>query len=78
MASLVAKKQGQRTYYYLVESARVGGEPRIFPEVAGELVARYRAIATDDQDLTVVFDAGQNSAGNFAHLADAGLQHDPG
>ncbi|HUK69279.1 MAG TPA: hypothetical protein VLW50_11095 [Streptosporangiaceae bacterium] len=29
MASLVAKKQGQRTYYYLVESARVGGKPRI-------------------------------------------------
>ena len=46
----------------------------IFPEVIDELVARYRAIAADDQELTVVFDAGQNSAGNFAHLADAGLQ----
>ncbi len=46
----------------------------IFPEVVDELVARYRAIAADDQELTVVFDAGQNSAGNFAHLADAGLQ----
>jgi len=29
MASIVGKKQGGRTYYYLVESARVGGKPRI-------------------------------------------------
>jgi hypothetical protein len=28
-ASLVAKRQGQRIYYCLVESARVGGRPRI-------------------------------------------------
>ncbi len=47
---------------------------KVFPEVVDELVARYRALAAEDQDLTVVFDAGQNSAGNFAHLADAGLQ----
>ena len=47
---------------------------KVFPEVAGELVARYRALAAEDQDLTVVFDAGQNSAGNFSHLAGAGLQ----
>jgi transposase len=47
---------------------------KVFPDVVDELVARYRAIAADDQDLTVVFDAGQNSAGNFTHLADAGLQ----
>ena len=47
---------------------------KVFPEVVDELVARYRAVAAEDQDLTVVFDAGQNSAGNFAHLADAGLQ----
>ena len=46
----------------------------VFPEVVDELVARYRGLAADDQDLTVVFDAGQNSAANFAHLADAGLQ----
>src|ERR1019366_2558573 len=43
-------------------------------DVVDELVARYRAVAAGDQDLTVVFDAGRNSAGNFAHLADAGLQ----
>ena len=29
MASLVGKKQGSKTYYYLVESARVEGKPRI-------------------------------------------------
>jgi transposase len=29
MASLVKKKKGNRLYYYLVESARVGGQPRI-------------------------------------------------
>jgi transposase len=29
MASIVGKKQGGHTYYYLVESARVGGKPRI-------------------------------------------------
>ncbi|HZY00400.1 MAG TPA: IS1634 family transposase [Dermatophilaceae bacterium] len=45
----------------------------VFPAVVDELVARYRALAADDQDLTVVFDAGQNSTANFAHLADVGL-----
>jgi hypothetical protein len=29
MPSIVGKKQGNKTYYYLVESARVGGKPRI-------------------------------------------------
>ena len=29
MASIVGKKRGRATYYYLVESARVGGKPRI-------------------------------------------------
>ena len=29
MASIMGKKQGGRTYYYLVESARVNGKPRI-------------------------------------------------
>jgi transposase len=45
----------------------------VFPAVVDELVARYRALAADDEALTVVFDAGQNSAANFAHLADVGL-----
>jgi len=29
MPSIVGKRQGKQTYYYLVESARVGGKPRI-------------------------------------------------
>jgi transposase len=40
MASIVGKKQGGRTYYYLVESARVGGKPRIVSQ-------RYLGTATD-------------------------------
>lgn len=46
----------------------------IFPEVVDELVARYRGLAAQDQDLTVAFDAGQNSADNFTHLVSTGLQ----
>ena len=33
MASIVGKKQGNKTYYYLVESARVGGKPRIVSQL---------------------------------------------
>lgn len=29
MPSIIRKKQGNQTYYYLVESARVDGKPRI-------------------------------------------------
>lgn len=51
-----------------------------FTDVLDELTTRYRALF-DSQDHTggtgaaptVVFDAGQNSAANFAHLTDAGL-----
>jgi hypothetical protein len=48
----------------------VSGTP---DRVLDELVARYRALAAADDELTVVFDAGQNSAANFAHLAEVGL-----
>lgn len=44
MASIVGKRQGGRTYYYLVESARVGGKPRIVSQrylgPADEILAR--------------------------------------
>ena len=44
MASIVGKLQGGKTYYYLVESARVGGKPRIVSQrylgSAEELAAR--------------------------------------
>ena len=59
----------------LVGHAYAGNRPEVavFPAVVDELVARYRAIAATDGELTVVFDAGQNSAANFAHLAEVGL-----
>ena len=44
MSSIVGKKRGNQTYYYLVESARVDGKPRIVDQQylgsAEELVAR--------------------------------------
>src|SRR5229473_1264525 len=46
MASIVGKKRGGSTYYYLVESARVGGKPRIVSQeylgTAEELAAAMR------------------------------------
>ena len=46
MASIVGKKRGAATYYYLVESARVRGKPRIVSQeylgTAGELAAAMR------------------------------------
>ena len=44
MASVVGKKRGNQTYYYLVESARVNGKPRIVEQQylgsAQEVMAR--------------------------------------
>ena len=46
MASIVGKKRGGATYYYLVESARVDGKPRIVSQeylgTAEELAAAMR------------------------------------
>ncbi len=46
MASIIGKKRGQATYYYLAESARVGGKPRIVSQeylgTAEELAAAMR------------------------------------
>ena len=46
MSSIVGKKRGEATYYYLVESARVGGKPRIVSQeylgTAEELAAAMR------------------------------------
>ncbi|MHB8274472.1 MAG: IS1634 family transposase, partial [Dermatophilaceae bacterium] len=59
----------------LVGHAYAGNRPdvAVFPAVLDELVTRYRAMAAADEELTVVFDAGQNSAANFAHLGQVGL-----
>jgi transposase len=46
MPSIIGKKRGQATYYYLVQSARVGGKPRITSQeylgTAEELAAAMR------------------------------------
>ena len=50
MASIVGKRRGKRTYYYLVESARVDGQPRIVSQqylgTAEEVLARLSGTAT--------------------------------
>jgi transposase len=54
MPSIVGKKQGNKTYYYLVESARVGGKPRIVSQrylgPAEEIVARLSAASPGEPD----------------------------
>lgn len=56
MASIVGKKQGNKTYYYLVESARVGGKPRIVSQrylgPAEEILARLSQIGPGEPDRT--------------------------
>ncbi len=50
MASIVGKRRGKHTYYYLVESARVDGEPRIVSQqylgTGEEVLARLAGTAT--------------------------------
>lgn len=54
MPSIVGKKQGNKTYYYLVESARVGGKPRIVSQrylgPAEEIVARLSETGPGEPD----------------------------
>jgi transposase len=56
MASIVGKKQGNKTYYYLVESARVGGKPRIVSQrylgPAEEIMARLSETGPGEPDRT--------------------------
>jgi len=50
------RKQGGRTYYYLVESARVGGKPRIVSQrylgTAAEIAARLSEQGPGEPDRT--------------------------
>jgi transposase len=53
-----------------------------FPAMIDQLLGQYQAITAaagvssgDGADMTVVFDAGQNSEDNFAHLAGTGLHY---
>ena len=60
-----------------------GNKPDVtqFPDMITQLRGRYQAIcaaagtSADAADMTVVFDAGQNSEANFAHLAASGLHY---
>ena len=52
-----------------------------FPGMIDQLKTRYEAVcataglALEAADMTVVFDAGQNSEANFAHFAATGLHY---
>ena len=60
-----------------------GDKPDVtqFPDMADQLKARYEAVcaaagrSAEAADMTVVFDAGQNSKDNFAHFAKTGLHY---
>ena len=60
-----------------------GNKPDVtqFPDMITQLRGRYQAIcaaagtSADAAGMTVVFDAGQNSEANFAHLASGGLHY---
>jgi len=56
MASIVGKKQGGKTYYYLVESGRVGGKPRIVSQrylgSADEIAQRLSESGPGEPDRT--------------------------
>ncbi len=59
----------------VVSHAYPGDRPDVtqFPTVIEELVTRYRALSTSMESLTVVYDAGQNSADNHAVIEESGL-----
>ena len=54
MASIVGKRQGNKTYYYLVESARVEGKPRIVSQQylgpAEEIAARLSGTGSGEPE----------------------------
>jgi hypothetical protein len=66
MASIVGKKRGKATYYYLVESARVNGKPRIVSQeylgTAEELAAAMRGGGLGLPDRTQHRDFGEVAA----------------
>src|SRR5947208_3936588 len=59
----------------VVSRAYPGNQPDVtqFTAIIDELVTRYRQLAGGVEDLTVVFDAGNDSAANQDHLAGLGL-----
>lgn len=79
MASIVGKKRGDATYYYLVESARVNGKPRIVSQeylgTADELAAAMRGGGLGLPDGTQNRDFGAVAAawGVLEDLGAAGI-----
>jgi transposase len=65
----------------LLSHAYPGSKPDVtqFPQMIAALAARHAALAAatgqDGTQMTVVFDAGQNSEANFALLAGTGLRY---
>jgi transposase len=59
----------------IVSHAYAGDRPDVtqFSTVLDELVARYRLLVKSVESLTVVYDAGQNSADNHALVEQAGI-----
>jgi transposase len=60
----------------LVSHAYAGNKPDVtqFADLVAELVARFKALGADTSELTLVFDAGQNSAAN-AEAIDGSRLH---
>ena len=71
MASIVGKRRGARTYYYLVESARVDGKPRIVSQQylgsAEEVLAKLSEVPVGSR-----FEAGTSGSGSGGGVVDAG------
>jgi len=61
----------------VVSRAYPGNRPDVtqFSAVIDELVTRYQQLVGGVEELTVVFDAGNDSAGNQDHLAGLGLHY---
>ena len=59
----------------LVSHAYPGDRPDVtqFATVIEELVSRYRDLAASVESLTVIYDAGQNSAANHALIEESGM-----
>jgi transposase len=57
----------------LISHAYPGDRPDVtqFPKLLDELTARFRQLADGVQDLTLVYDAGQNSTANHEHVEAA-------
>ena len=82
MASIIGKKQGGKTYYYLVESARVDGKPRIVSQrylgSAEEIATRLSEHGPGEPDRTQHLSFGDLAAvwGVLERLGVAGIVDD--